>query len=199
MVVRQPLLQRRWQQQLLVGFVGKVGFAHQRLPATGLGPSYPQALANRVFSDGLLERDVGSPSPRLSPVTGKGASIPVDASHPVQQLLDRVNRFLTRGELWRATEIYLNLWGSAFWALERDERGQPPNNWEIWPLRPDRVRILPDKQKYVKGYVYFGMMGKVAYTPEEIIWIRYFNPLEEYAGLSPMAPSGYRRTWGSTP
>ena len=31
MVVRQPLLQRRWQQQLLVGFVGKVGFAHQRL------------------------------------------------------------------------------------------------------------------------------------------------------------------------
>ena len=106
----------------------------------------------------------------------------------MQQLLDRVNRFLTRGELWRATEIYLNLWGSAFWALERDERGQPPNNWEIWPLRPDRVRILPDKQKYVKGYVYFGMMGKVAYTPEEIIWIRYFNPLEEYAGLSPMAP-----------
>ena len=40
---RQPLLQRRWQQQLLVGFVGKVGLAHQRIPATGLGPSYPNA------------------------------------------------------------------------------------------------------------------------------------------------------------
>ena len=54
MLVRQPLLQRRWQQQLLVGFVGKVGLAHQRLPATGLGPSYPQTLANPCFSDGLL-------------------------------------------------------------------------------------------------------------------------------------------------
>ena len=52
MVVSQPLLQRRWQQQLLVGFVGKVGLAHQRLPATGLGPSYPQTLANRVSRTG---------------------------------------------------------------------------------------------------------------------------------------------------
>ena len=31
-------------------------------------------------------------------------------------------------------------------------------------------------------------MGPVAYTPEEMVWLRYFNPLEEYAGLSPLAP-----------
>ena len=109
---------------------------------------------------------------------------PVSEAHPVHQLLDRVNRWYTRGELWRATEIYLNLWGSAFWALERDDQGR----WEIWPLRPDRVRILPDKQKYIKGYVYSGMAGPVAYTTEEMIWIRYFNPMEEHAGLSPVAP-----------
>ena len=29
----------------------------------------------------------------------------------------------------------------------------------------------------------------MAYTPDEIIWLRYFNPLEEYAGLSPLAPA----------
>ena len=109
---------------------------------------------------------------------------PVGEAHPVQQLFDRVNRWYTKGELWRATEIYLNLWGSVYWALERDERGQ----WEIWPLRPDRVRILPDRENYVKGYVYLGLTGPVAYTSEELIWIRYFNPLEEYAGLSPVAP-----------
>ena len=48
---------------------------------------------------------------------------PVPEVHPVQQLLDRVNRWTTQGELWRATETYLNLWGSAFWALEQDEAG----------------------------------------------------------------------------
>ena len=30
--------------------------------------------------------------------------------------------------------------------------------------------------------------GPVAYTPEEIVWMRYYNPLEPFAGLSPLAP-----------
>lgn len=109
---------------------------------------------------------------------------PVPEVHPVQQLLDRVNRWTTQGELWRATETYLNLWGSAFWALEQDEAG----NQEIWPLRPDRMRVIPDKKDYIRGYVYSGSTGSVPYTSEQVVWLRYFNPLEEYAGLSPVAP-----------
>ena len=110
--------------------------------------------------------------------------IPVGATHPVQRLLDRVNPWYTRGQLWRATETYLSLWGSAFWALERDDAA----GWQLWPLRPDRVRVLPDREKYVRGFVYMGALGPVAYTAGEMVWIRYFNPLEEHAGLSPMAP-----------
>ena len=113
-----------------------------------------------------------------------GHLLPVGPIHPVQQLLDRVNPWYTRGDLWRATEIYLNLWGSSFWALEVDETGRR----EIWPLRPDRVRILPDSKQYIRGFVYMGRNGPVAYTPEEVLWMRYFNPLEELAGLSPVAP-----------
>ena len=109
---------------------------------------------------------------------------PVPESHPLQQLLDGANRRFTRGELWRATETYLGLWGSAFWALERDARGR----WEIWPLRPDRVRILPEKSGYPRGYIYMGTLGPVAYTADEIVWLRYFNPLEEFAGLAPLPP-----------
>ena len=117
--------------------------------------------------------------------TPEGLSLPVEPSHPLQQLLNQVNPWFTRGDLWRATEIYLNLWGSAFWALERNEHGQ----WEIWPLRPDRVNIVPDKNEYIRGFVYTSRNGPVAYTPNEILWLRYFNPLEEYAGLSPLAPA----------
>ena len=40
----------------------------------------------------------------------------------------------------------------------------------------------------MRGFVYMGNLGPVAYTASEMIWIRYFNPLEEHAGLSPMAP-----------
>ena len=148
-----------------------------------------------VFQPGDLDATKGRtgfrgnllPEPATPPLIGTYRSkgwLPVGETHPVQRLLDKVNRWYSRGELWRASEIYLSLWGSVFWALDRDETGQ----WEIWPLRPDRVRVLPDKQKYVKGYVYFGLTGPVAYTADEIIWIRYFNPMEEYAGLSPIAP-----------
>ena len=112
--------------------------------------------------------------------------VAVGPDHPVQRLLDKPNPFWTRGDLWRATETYLNLWGSAFWGLERDELGRVA---EIWPLRSDRVRVIPDSRRYVKGFVYVGQ-GKslVSYVPEDIVWLRYFNPLDEFAGMSPMAP-----------
>ncbi len=110
---------------------------------------------------------------------------PVEPTHPVARLLERVNPWYTRADLWRATEIYLCLWGSAFWAIERGEDGQP----ELWPLRPDRMAIIPDRRRYVRGFVYRGAVEQVAYTPDEVVWLRYFNPLEEMAGLSPLAPA----------
>ena len=113
-----------------------------------------------------------------------GTLLPVGPDHPARLLLERVNPWHTRQDLWRATETYLNIWGSSFWALEKDERGQ----WEIWPLRPDRVTVLPDRRRHIRGFVYQGRNGPVAYTPDEMLWMHYFNPLEEYAGLAPIAP-----------
>ena len=111
---------------------------------------------------------------------------PVEPDHPVQRLLDVPNPFWTRGDLWRATETYLGLWGSAYWGLERDETGEP---FEIWPLRSDRMRVVPDPDRYIKGFVYVGQGQQlIPYVPEDIVWIHYFNPLDEYAGLSPIAP-----------
>ena len=111
--------------------------------------------------------------------------LPVGPDHPAQQLLDRVNRWYTRADLWRATEIYLDLWGSAYWMLDRDAHG----NRELWPLRPDRVSIIPDRDEYIRGFVYHGRSRMIALTPDEVVWFRYFNPLEEFAGMSPVAPA----------
>ena len=110
----------------------------------------------------------------------------VGPEHPAQELLDRVNPHWTGGDLWRATETYLNLWGVAYWAVERDDMGMP---FELWPLRPDRVRLVPDDEDYIRGYVYTTSGGStVAFAEDEVVRLRYFNPLDEYAGLSPIAP-----------
>jgi len=108
----------------------------------------------------------------------------VASDHPLQTVLDRVNRWWTRGDLWRATETYLSLWGSAYWSVVREGN----TITEIWPLRPDKVKILPDAKDYIKGFVYGTGQESRAFAPDEIIWFRYFNPLDELSGLSPIAP-----------
>ena len=132
----------------------------------------------RVYRQDSLPRDSG-----YGNETGRRAT--VSPSHPAARLLERVNPWHTRADLWRATETHLCLWGAAFWAIERGEDGEP----ELWPLRPDRMVVIPDRREYVRGFVYRGVAEPVAYTPDEIVWLRYFNPLEELAGLSPLAPA----------
>ncbi len=152
-------------------------------------PEYGRYMATSpsVYAAVKLRADAMTRPPlrvyRTSEAGGRRTA--VEPSHPVTRLLDRVNPWHTRADLWRATETHLCLWGAAFWAIERDEDGQP----ELWPLRPDRVAVIPDRQRYVRGFVYRGVAEPVAYTPDEIVWLRYFNPLEELAGLSPLAPA----------
>ena len=118
---------------------------------------------------------------------GNGRLEPAGEDHPAQRIVDSPNPFWTSSGLWRATETYLGLWGSAYWGLERDGSGRVR---EIWPLRPDRMKVVPDPKAYVRGFVYHAGRGRpfVSYVPEDIVWMRYFNPLDEYAGLSPIAP-----------
>ena len=53
--------------------------------------------------------------------------------------------------------------------------------------RPDRVRVVRDARRYISGFVYTEAGQDLPMLPEEVVWFRYFNPLEEFSGLSPMA------------
>ena len=144
------------------------------------------AAATPVYAAIRLRADALARPPAIVYRRAPGGSrLPVEPDHPAQQLLENVNRWYTRADLWRATEIYLNLWGAAYWMLDHRPDGRP----EIWPLRPDRMSIIPDRRDYIRGFVYHGRGRTLPLTPEEVVWFRYFNPLEEYAGLSPVAPA----------
>ena len=198
-----PVLSSKCEQQLGVG--------HSWTPLS-YGEYYPRSSlvysAIKVRQDAAvrvplrvyrrresLPRPSVAPSPRTERGPGgevnaqaprREAAEMVGPDHPLQRLLDAPNTFWNRGDLWRATETYLGLWGSAYWGLERDQKGTVT---EIWPLRSDRVRVVPDTEQYIKGFVYVGQGQQlIPYVPEDIVWIHYFNPLDEYAGLSPIAP-----------
>ncbi len=102
----------------------------------------------------------------------------------LERLLRAPNRHVTGYDLWEHTVTCLELAGNAYWEIERDAAGRPV---AIYPLRPDFVRIVPDVRDYVRGYLYEVNGRSVALAPDDVIHFRYFNPLDEYYGLGPLA------------
>lgn len=101
--------------------------------------------------------------------------------HEALSLLHYVNRISTLYDLIEATQTYLELTGEAFWVVIR-EGGQVN---EIWPLRPDWIRIIPSKTEFIDHYVYYagGVMSEAVQIPKEnMIPFKYFNPLNPYRG-----------------
>ena len=113
-----------------------------------------------------------------------GVVAPVGDTHPVQRFLDSVNPHWSRQRFWYIVEASLGLWGSAPIALFRDGRGEVK---ELWWLQPSRFKVVPDATSYIKGYLYTRDGVEVAFAPDEVLWFRYPNPIQEYAGLSPIA------------
>ncbi len=132
----------------------------------------------------LRARNLSRVRLRLYRSTEGGATVPLPDTHPAQLLLDSVNPFWSRQRFWYMVEASLSLWGSAPVVLFRDGRG---NVRELWWLRPSRFKVIPDASAYIKGYLYTKDGVDVAFGPEDVLWFRYPNPIEEYAGLSPIA------------
>ena len=111
-----------------------------------------------------------------------------EPNNDLVRLLSQPNPHWTLAELLRATETYLLLWGASYWGIERSAGSGAV---QLWPLRPDRVRVMPDKVNYLKGFLYENVQsddGDVAYLPDEIVWFKHFNPKNEFTGASSVAP-----------
>ena len=118
-----------------------------------------------------------------------------DPNHPLQRLLDRPNDVWDGGQMLRAVESRLALWGSAYVVMARDADGVPK---EMWPLRPDEVRVVADdSDRTVRGFIHETADGRVAYLPEEMLWFRRFNPMRGFEGFSSMAPARLAVDMGS--
>lgn len=105
--------------------------------------------------------------------------------HPILVLLDKVNSFMTGEDLSESTLAFRELSGNAYWLLDKFSRGKPT---EIYPLRPDRVKIVPSKTEYISHYEYEVEPGKKLKLEKEVIVpFKYFNPQNDYYGLSPLS------------
>lgn len=97
----------------------------------------------------------------------------------VLDLLYKPNPYMTKRDLFMATQAFLDLDGNSFWYLARANDGKGAIQ-EIYPLRPDRVSIIPSKSNplAIEGYVFTQPDGqRVPFKQEEILHLKNFNPM----------------------
>ncbi len=105
-------------------------------------------------------------------------------AHPILDLLNNPNPTLSQFELLEQTIGFLELMGNAYWFIAGDENGKPR---EIWCLRPDRVSIVPDSTRYVRGYVYELDGARIPLEPLEVIHFKRWHPNNDYYGMSALS------------
>jgi len=104
--------------------------------------------------------------------------------HPFLELMARVNPVDTRYTLLAGTVENLELTGNAYWYVVRDRLGVPR---EIWPLPSYRVKVIPDRTRYIAGYSYTVAQNEtIRFQPDEIVHFRFPNPGNLFYGWSPL-------------
>lgn len=106
-------------------------------------------------------------------------------SHAALDLWNRPNPFMPRQEFVESSTQHYDLTGETWWVIARHPGVKLP--LEMWPVRPDRMTPVPDRDSFLKGYVYTSPDGEqIPLELDEVIQLRRPNPLDPYRGLSPV-------------
>ena len=138
-----------------------------------------------------IGQEVARQKPFLFTNTGQAdhEQTPLLHTHPLCRLLENPNPWLTPWELWYLTVVYLELTGNCFWYVaplhtEDSRLGSPA---ELWIIPTPWVRVIPDKHNYIRHYeVNANGLQTESFTPDEIIHLKYPNPIDPHYGLSPL-------------
>lgn len=105
-------------------------------------------------------------------------------THPAMDLWDQPNPFMTGQEFREIGWQHMELVGEWYWVLNRGPSGTGMPI-EMWPVRPDRMEPVPDKEKFLVGWVYTGPNGEsVPLLNDEVIQLKYPCPTDPYRGMS---------------
>jgi HK97 family phage portal protein len=147
--------------------------------------SWVYAAVNAIAQEVAMQR------PFLSQNTGQAdhEQVPLPHDHPLVRLLANPNPWLTPWELWYLSVVYLELTGNCYWYAPRLHVGPTrlalPG--ELWVVPTPWVRVVPDARDYVRAYQVAPPAGPPEFfDPQEIIHLKYPNPLDLHYGLSPL-------------
>ena len=129
----------------------------------------------------LIAQSIASANWRLYRVNKKGEWEEID-DHPALKLFNNPNQFMTRSELFYLLGQNLELVGESFWLLVRDERKKIVG---IFPLNSTRME-LELENGLPKRWIYKTRGEGIPLELDDVVHIKYPNPVNPYRGLSPL-------------
>src|SRR5690606_7289400 len=138
----------------------------------------------------IEERCTSAAEPRLVAVrrTAKGPEQIHD--HPVLELFE-ANPFVDAYTLLASWIMYHDIGGNGFLEKVRSRSGKLV---ELWPLRPDRMWVIPDADPnvHLRGWEY-KLGADTYYLPaRDVIHWKSRNPLDDWHGLPLFKPAAMR-------
>lgn len=104
-------------------------------------------------------------------------------AHQALRVQQQPNPFMPWQEFCEVFQQHLDLVGETAWSVEY--AGSVPKY--LWPVRPDRLTPVADREKFLAGWTYRAPDGEeVPLTLNQVIHTRMPNPMDPYRGMGPV-------------
>lgn len=104
----------------------------------------------------------------------------------IQRSLTHPNTHETFRELLYITAMQIKMTGNAYWYKERKTLG---GEFELIPLYPQYIKIIPDPKRKIGTYEYTRNGNTTYYNPEQIIHFKKPNPSDPVLGIGDIEAS----------
>lgn len=166
---------------------------------TGAGrPQWTPRAYEALAREGFARNAVAYRCIRM--IAEAAASVPLrvdvngrhDPTHPLAQLMERPNGEQGGADLREALYGSLQTAGNAY--LEAAER--PDGQSELWALRPERVKVVPNARGWPDAYDY-GVDGRSVRIGRDnegwlkVLHLKQWHPLDDWYGFSPLEAAAF--------
>lgn len=159
-------------------------------------PRQPPTLYDRFAREGYMRSEVvyacveqlatsvAEPKIRAYQRNSDPEGEPIEIKqHPILDLLERPNPFCSGKMFWQNAMMYRAVAGNGFVEKARAKSKTPV---ELWWWRPDRARIIPNKETFIGGYQLDVAGQQFTLPPKDIIHFKNRAPMDDYYGMPPI-------------
>ena len=129
----------------------------------------------------IIAENIASLPKKVVAKDNKGNKVDASELFPV---LFKPNDFQSEIDFWIESIVRLKLQGELFWEFVLSNSNEIVSIFADWESK--NVTIVPDSKSKISLYKYTINGKTFKFSPEEVFYMRYFNPYDQLRGLSPL-------------